>query len=72
MKCNALRSFVRKKEYLTWPEDPQDMEWFYDRLISNILKDIKVKKVKEDQAESEGPEVQPDGVRVDGARETAM
>ncbi|KAM6964816.1 toll-like receptor 5b [Aplochiton taeniatus] len=44
MKHEAVRSFVQKKEYLVWPEDTQDMEWFYEKLVSMILKDSEVKK----------------------------
>ncbi|XP_068564822.1 toll-like receptor 5 isoform X1 [Cebidichthys violaceus] len=43
MKYKAVRVFVQRREYLTWPEDPQDLEWFYERLVSQILKDTKVK-----------------------------
>ncbi|KAM8726681.1 toll-like receptor 5 [Acanthopagrus schlegelii] len=49
MKYNAVRTFVQRKEYVTWPEDPQDLEWFYERLVSHILKDTKVKKFAEDK-----------------------
>lgn len=75
MKCNAVRAFVQRKEYLTWPEDPQDMEWFYERLISDILKDSKVKKLKEDKPEPGGPEVQlesHDGINAENIKETSM
>lgn len=66
MKYNAVRAFVQKREYLIWPEDPQDLDWFYERLVSQILKDTKVKKFAEDKAEPEQPDVQPqqeDGVQ---------
>lgn len=46
MKHDVIRSFIQKKEYLHWPEDDQDIEWFYDRLTSKILKDIKMTKKK--------------------------
>lgn len=49
MKCDTVRAFVERKEYLTWPEDPQDLEWFYERLVSQIVKDTKVKKFAEDE-----------------------
>ncbi|KAI3364069.1 hypothetical protein L3Q82_010898 [Scortum barcoo] len=52
MKYKAVRAFVQKREYLTWPEDPQDLEWFYERLSSQILKDTKVKRAAEDKPES--------------------
>ncbi|XP_061610637.1 toll-like receptor 5 [Phyllopteryx taeniolatus] len=48
MKYNAVRAFVQRREYLIWPEDPQDLEWFYERLVSQILKDTEVKKLDED------------------------
>ncbi|XP_073349123.1 toll-like receptor 5 [Pagrus major] len=51
MKYNAVRTFVQRKEYVTWPEDPQDLEWFYERLVSQMLKDTKVKKFAEDRPE---------------------
>ncbi|XP_063351219.1 toll-like receptor 5 isoform X2 [Pelmatolapia mariae] len=75
MKCNAVRAFVQRKEYLTWPEDPQDMEWFYERLISDTLKDSKVKKLKQDKPEPGRPEVQPerhDGINAENIKETSM
>ncbi|XP_014883843.1 toll-like receptor 5 isoform X1 [Poecilia latipinna] len=59
MKCNAVRAFVQRREYLTWPEDPQDLEWFYERLVSLILRDTKVKKFAEDKPESVKPDCQP-------------
>lgn len=39
-----------------WPEDPQDLEWFYERLVSQIVKDTKVKKFVEDEPESAQPD----------------
>ena len=55
MKCNAVRAFVERKDYLIWPNDPQDLEWFYERLISQIRKNSKVKKPAEDKPE---PDIQ--------------
>nr|XP_057946518.1 toll-like receptor 5 [Doryrhamphus excisus] len=52
MKYNAVRAFVQRKEYLIWPEDPQDLEWFYERLVSQILKDTAVKKMADVQPEN--------------------
>lgn len=49
MKHNAVRAFVQKRQYLVWPEDPQDLEWFYEQLIYQIIKDTKVKKFTEDK-----------------------
>ncbi|XP_061667357.1 toll-like receptor 5 isoform X3 [Syngnathoides biaculeatus] len=53
MKYNAVRAFVQRREYLTWPEDPQDLEWFYERLVSQILKDTDVKKLGKDAPKPE-------------------
>nr|XP_015803820.2 toll-like receptor 5 [Nothobranchius furzeri]XP_054604491.1 toll-like receptor 5 [Nothobranchius furzeri] len=44
MKCDAIRSFVQKRRYFTWPEDPQDLAWFHEQLISQILKDARLKE----------------------------
>lgn len=49
MKHNAVRAFVQKRQYLIWPDDPQDLDWFYDQLIYEIIKDTKVKKFTEDK-----------------------
>lgn len=51
MRCNAVRAFVQRREYLTWPEDPQDLDWFYERLNSMLLKETKVKKFAESKQE---------------------
>lgn len=56
MKCNAIRAFVQKRWYLTWPEDPQDLDWFYEQLISQILKDTKVEGFAKDKPEAVKPE----------------
>lgn len=58
-KYNAIRAFVQKREYLTWPEDPQDLEWFYEQLISQIIRDTKVKNPAEDKPEPEKPDAGP-------------
>ncbi|XP_029487348.1 toll-like receptor 5 [Oncorhynchus nerka] len=41
MKHECIRTFARKREYLQWPEDTQDIQWFYEKLMSKILKDKK-------------------------------
>lgn len=61
MKHRAVRAFVQKREYLVWPDDPQDLEWFYDRLITQVLKDSKLeKKVEFDVAEAAQAAAKPD------------
>lgn len=44
MRHDAIRAFVQTQQYLLWPEDPQDLDWFYDRLTAQILKNNKLKK----------------------------
>ncbi|XP_054474212.1 toll-like receptor 5 isoform X2 [Anoplopoma fimbria] len=75
MKCKAVRAFVQRREYLTWPEDPQDLEWFYESLVSQILKDTKVKKLAEDKPEPAQPDIRPhheDGIPLEDIRGNAM
>lgn len=62
MRCNAVRAFVQRREYLTWPEDPQDLDWFYQKLISLLLKDTKVKKCSKPAAQT------TDGVQLQNIR----
>lgn len=52
MRSTAVRAFVQRRQYLTWPEDPQDLDWFYEQLTSLLLKDTKVKKCAEDNQEA--------------------
>ncbi|KAG7509088.1 toll-like receptor 5 [Solea senegalensis] len=56
MKYNAIRNLIQKREYLVWPEDPQDLDWFYERLITQLLKDSKTKKI---EAEDKRPDIRP-------------
>lgn len=51
MQCEAIRAFAQKRHYLVWPEDPQDLEWFYEKLFSKILKNTKVNKFPGNKAE---------------------
>ncbi|XP_051792696.1 toll-like receptor 5 [Acanthochromis polyacanthus] len=75
MKVNAIRAFVKRREYLVWPEDPQDLDWFYERLVSQILKDIKVKEFVEDKPEPAEPEIElgvEDGIELEDMAAVAM
>ncbi|XP_068198926.1 toll-like receptor 5 isoform X2 [Antennarius striatus] len=67
MKYNAVRAFVQKREYLTWPEDPQDLEWFYEQLVSRMLRDATVKNFAKDKHEEKQPDIQPqdDGIELE-------
>lgn len=46
MKYEQVRTYFQTRRYLCWPEDSQDLEWFYNHLQQSILKDTKVKQVK--------------------------
>ncbi|KAM8846658.1 toll-like receptor 5 [Synchiropus picturatus] len=68
MRFAAMRAFVQKREYLVWPEDPQDLDWFYERLLSRILKEKKLQKHVEGEAE---PDLEPpnqDGIQLEDLR----
>ncbi|KAK9531117.1 hypothetical protein VZT92_010561 [Zoarces viviparus] len=72
MKYKAVRVFVQRREYLTWPEDPQDLEWFYERLVSQILRDTKVKELAEEKPE---PDIRPhneDAIQLEDIRANAV
>lgn len=75
---NTFRAFVQKRQYLVWPEDPQDLDWFYDQLISLIIKDSNVKKFTKDKPEPVKPEKadiqlqHKDSVELEKIRATAM
>lgn len=58
MKCEAIRAFAQKRHYLVWPEDPQDLVWFYEKLFSKILKNSKVQKFSVDKAEPVKDDIQ--------------
>ncbi|XP_034755691.1 toll-like receptor 5b [Etheostoma cragini] len=75
MKYNAVRAFVQRRRYLVWPEDPQDLDWFYERLVSRMLKDTKVKVLAEDKREPAQPDVQrqnEDGIQLENIGAVAM
>ncbi|XP_006626049.1 toll-like receptor 5 isoform X1 [Lepisosteus oculatus] len=44
MKCDPIRTFIKSRHCLHWPEDFQDIDWFYEKLAQNILKEEKSKK----------------------------
>ncbi|KAM9456807.1 toll-like receptor 5 [Clarias gariepinus] len=48
MKHEPVRTYFQTRRYLCWPEDSQDLEWFYNHLKHSILKDTKVKQMKKD------------------------
>eukprot|EP00079_Xenopus_tropicalis_P013018 XP_002940742.2 PREDICTED: toll-like receptor 5 [Xenopus tropicalis] len=44
MKYQPIRAYVKRAQYLRWPEDIQDVEWFLGRLSYQILKENTVEK----------------------------
>lgn len=39
-----IRNFLQRSQYLRWPEDYQDVDWFLDNLSCQILKEKKVQR----------------------------
>ncbi|NXS99731.1 TLR5 protein, partial [Jacana jacana] len=48
MKHKPIRNFLQRSQYLRWPEDYQDVDWFLDNLSCQILKEKKVQKKARD------------------------
>ncbi|XP_029902871.1 toll-like receptor 5b [Myripristis murdjan] len=71
MKYNAIRAFVQRREYLVWPEDTQDLEWFYEKLVSHILKNTETKKRAEDVQVDVEPKNE-DGIELEHVRAQEM
>ncbi|XP_072549731.1 toll-like receptor 5 [Salminus brasiliensis] len=46
MKYEPIRTYIQTRRYLCWPEDSQDLQWFYNQLQHSILKGTKSKRVK--------------------------
>ncbi|NXY82094.1 TLR5 protein, partial [Alcedo cyanopectus] len=42
MKHKPIRNFLQRSQYLRWPEDYQDIDWFLNNLSFQILKEKKV------------------------------
>ncbi|XP_069810643.1 toll-like receptor 5 [Dendropsophus ebraccatus] len=42
-KYKPIRAYMQRCEYLTWPEDDQDVDWFLNRISYKILREEKVK-----------------------------
>ncbi len=47
LKYKQVRSYIENRRYLMWPDDSQDLEWFYDQLLHKIKKDTEVKQTEE-------------------------
>ncbi|XP_049323824.1 toll-like receptor 5 [Astyanax mexicanus] len=59
MKYEPIRTYVQTKRYLCWPEDSQDLQWFYNQLQHSILKGTKAKQAKIDaETANNVPEVE--------------
>uniref|UniRef100_A0A8C1V270 Toll-like receptor 5a n=1 Tax=Cyprinus carpio TaxID=7962 RepID=A0A8C1V270_CYPCA len=44
LKYEQMRSYIETRRYLMWPDDSQDLEWFYDQLLDKIRKNTKIKQ----------------------------
>uniref|UniRef100_A0A8C8VMS6 Toll-like receptor 5 n=1 Tax=Pelusios castaneus TaxID=367368 RepID=A0A8C8VMS6_9SAUR len=44
MKYKPIRVFVQRSQYMQWPEDHQDVDWFLHNISHQILKEKKVNK----------------------------
>ncbi|KAK7151269.1 hypothetical protein R3I93_012264 [Phoxinus phoxinus] len=53
LKYEQLRSYIENRRYLLWPDDNQDLEWFYDQLLHKIRKNTKVKQTNTEVNEFE-------------------
>nr|APT35502.1 Toll-like receptor 5 [Megalobrama amblycephala] len=47
LKFKQVRSYIENRRYLLWPDDSQDLDWFYDQLLHKIRKDTKVKQTNQ-------------------------
>ncbi|NXD10508.1 TLR5 protein, partial [Nothocercus nigrocapillus] len=47
-KHKPIRNFLQRSQYLRWPEDCQDVDWFLDNLSCQILKEKKVQRKASD------------------------
>ncbi|NWH89684.1 TLR5 protein, partial [Aegithalos caudatus] len=43
-KHKPIRNFLQRSQYLRWPEDYQDVDWFLDNLSCQILKEKEVQR----------------------------
>nr|ASJ77388.1 toll-like receptor 5 [Megalobrama amblycephala] len=64
LKYDQLRSYIENRRYLLWPDDSQDLNWFYDQLLHKIRKNTKVKqtniKVNEGEKNLDAANLQAD------------
>ncbi|KAA0708213.1 Toll-like receptor 5 [Triplophysa tibetana] len=62
LKYQQLRTYIENRRFLVWPDDSQDLQWFYDQLILNIRQDTKVKRAegKADGRETEAAHLHED------------
>ncbi|TRY60428.1 hypothetical protein DNTS_007184 [Danionella cerebrum] len=45
LKYEQLRSYIENRSYLRWPDDSQELEWFYDQLLHKIRKNTKALQI---------------------------
>ncbi|KAL7860718.1 hypothetical protein AOLI_G00170670 [Acnodon oligacanthus] len=58
MKYEPLRTYIQTRKYMRWPEDSQDLEWFYNQIKQSILKGTKGKHVKNTETNHNVPHIE--------------
>ncbi|XP_052390674.1 toll-like receptor 5 [Carassius gibelio] len=53
LKYEQLRSYIETRRYLQWPDDSQDLEWFYDQLLHKIRNNTKVTQTNAKEKDKE-------------------
>uniref|UniRef100_A0A8C0YIK2 Toll-like receptor 5a n=1 Tax=Cyprinus carpio carpio TaxID=630221 RepID=A0A8C0YIK2_CYPCA len=53
LKYEQMRSYIETRRYLMWPDDSQDLEWFYDQLLDKIRKNTKIKQTNAKEKDKE-------------------
>ncbi|XP_072406834.1 toll-like receptor 5 [Chiloscyllium punctatum] len=46
MKYQPIRAYIQNRQYMRWPDDPQDHEWILDRLTDQISQEARRKTEK--------------------------
>ncbi|XP_037400397.1 toll-like receptor 5 isoform X2 [Pygocentrus nattereri] len=58
MKYEPIRTYIQTRRCMRWPEDSQDLEWFYNQIKQSILKGTKDKHVKNTETNHDVPQIE--------------
>ncbi|KAL7850267.1 hypothetical protein SRHO_G00196160 [Serrasalmus rhombeus] len=58
MKYEPIRTYIQTRRCMHWPEDSQDLEWFYNQIKQSILKGTKDKHVKNTETNHDVPQIE--------------